>query len=143
MQRDLASAMLLGLCLGCASSPPSRLHTLGTPSGSGPIDFAVQNRTGAAVNNLYLASTQRVRAASRDAFTEGSPEQAALWGEDLLVGSGLEPAGKIKIQIPGPGQYDVRAVDRSGRWQHIEGLRLRSGGRYVLELEDGGWRTPH
>lgn len=142
MQRALASAVVLGLALGCASGPSSRLHTLGKPTGSGAIDFAVENRSEAAVNNLYMAPSAKVRAAGEAAFSEGTPEQAALWGEDLLVGSGLEAGGKLKLAVPGPGQYDVRAVDRDGRWQHVAGLRLQAGGRYVLEIEDAGWRSP-
>jgi hypothetical protein len=35
----------------------------------------------------------------------------------------------------------VRAVDRNRRYQHITGLRLGAGGRYILELNDGGWRV--
>jgi hypothetical protein len=38
------------------------------------------------------------------------------------------------------GRYDVLAVDPDGREQLIKGLRLKAGGRYALQLEDGGWQ---
>lgn len=140
MQRRHALFALAGLALGCGGGAPSRLHTLGKPSGKGDIDFAVENRTGAVVNNLYLTESARVRSAGRAAVEAGTPEQAALWGDDLLK-SGLEPGGKIPVRVPGPGKYDLRAVDRDGREQHVANLRLVAGGRYVLELEEGGWRS--
>lgn len=129
------------LALACGGGAPSRLHTLGKPTGSGEIDFQVENKSSAVVNNLYLAGTEQVRKAGRAALDPGTPEQAALWGQDLLK-SGLEAGGKVPVRIRGPGRYDVRAVDRDGREQHVANLRLAAGGRYVLELEEGGWRAP-
>lgn len=126
-------AFFFGLALfvvGCGSQ--STLHTLGIPKGKGPIDFAVENRTDSAVNNLYVAETSKVKASSGD----------AVWGQDLLIQSALEPNGKMAVEVPGPGRYDVRAVAKDGREQHVAGLRLAAGGRYVLELNDGGWRPP-
>ncbi|HMR74616.1 MAG TPA: hypothetical protein PKD61_05880 [Polyangiaceae bacterium] len=135
---------LLGLCvlvaLGCASGPSSKLRSLGAPSGSGPVSFEVDNRTQTIVNNLYLAESARVKAAGRKAFEAGSPEQVELWGNDLLR-SGLEIRGKVPVPISAPGRYDVRVVARDGeREQRVTGLRLEAGGRYVLELHEGGWR---
>jgi hypothetical protein len=40
-----------------------------------------------------------------------------------------------------PGRWDVRVVDRDQRYQHIAGLKVGAGGRYILELGDGGWRV--
>jgi len=142
MNRRIALGALLCLTFGCASGPASRLHSLGKPKGGGEIEFAVENRTGAVVNNLYMAPSAKVRAAGRAAFDDGSPEQTALWGDDRLPRSGLEPGGKLRVPISAPGRFDVRVLDRDGRWQHVAGLRLEAGGRYVLELEDAGWRAP-
>jgi hypothetical protein len=126
---------------GCAGGR-STLHTLGNPKGSGPISFEVENRTDQAVNNLYVAETAKVKAAGRQALESGTPEQAQLWGEDRLTQSALEPNGKMAVAIPEAGRYDVRAVAKNGEEQHIAGLKLVAGGRYVLELHDGGWRPP-
>lgn len=131
-----------GLALGCAAGVPSRLHTFGKASGHGEIRFEVENRTDAIVNNLYVAPSKKVNEAGEAAFRTSAPEQSALWGNDLLPGSGLEPRGKVNVAIESPGPYDVRARDRDGREQHISGLRLEAGGRYVLELGEGSWRTP-
>ena len=136
------SLVAAGFVLACAGGPPSRLHTLGKPSGDGAIRFAVENRTSAIVNNLYVAPSQKVQSAGEAAFQGDAAAQAALWGDDRLPGSGLEPKGKVEIAIPAPGTYDVRARDRDGREQHVAGMRLQAGGRYVLELEEGGWRMP-
>jgi hypothetical protein len=126
-------AFFFGLALfvfGCGSQ--STLHTLGIPKGKGPIEFAVENRSDSAVNNLYVAATSKV----------GSGTDDAVWGRDLLTQSALEPDGKMAVEVPGPGRYDVRAVAKDGREQHVAGLKLVAGGRYVLELNDGGWRPP-
>ena len=137
---------LAGLALFSAvacGAPQSTLHQLGAPSGSGPIDFQVENRTSAVINNLYVAKTSVVRAAPRKAFETGSTEQLQLWGDDQLVGSALGAGGKVRVVIAEPGRYDFRIVDRDAREQHVAGLQIKAGGRYVLELNDGGWRTPN
>jgi hypothetical protein len=133
---------LFALALFACGGSQSTLHTLGIPKGKGPIDFAVENRTDVAVNNLYMVETSKVSAAGRKALQPGTPEQAALWGQDLLIQSALEPTGKQAIPVTAPGRYDVRAVDKDGREQHVAGLKLAAGGRYVLELNEGGWRPP-
>jgi hypothetical protein len=137
-------AFIVGLALAataCGGSQ-STLHTLGIPKGKGPIQFEVENRTDSAVNNLYMVETAKVKAAGRKALESGTPEQAALWRDDLLTQSALEPKGKMALAVPGPGRYDVRAIAKDGREQHVAGLKLAAGGRYVLELNDGGWRPP-
>jgi hypothetical protein len=137
-------SLLLVLALtgaGCAGGAPSRLVTLGTPSGRGEIDFRVENRSASVVNNLYLVESSRVAAAPREALLPGALEQSGLWGDDLLR-SGLEVGGQLRVPVPAAGRYDVRVVDRNGREQHVAGLRLVAGGRYTLELEEGGWRAP-
>ncbi|MCC6901597.1 MAG: hypothetical protein IT377_21680 [Polyangiaceae bacterium] len=141
MRRRAVVFALLMLALGCGGGAPTRLHTLGKPSGKGEIELQVKNRSSAVVNALFLAESAKVASAPREALTPGTPEQAALWGQDLLK-SGLETGGKLRVAVSGPGRWDVRAVDREGREQHVAGLRLTAGGRYVLELEDGGWRAP-
>jgi predicted nucleic acid-binding Zn-ribbon protein len=133
----LASFTVLFMACG---GHASTLRQLGEPRGTA-IDFQVENRTDAVINNLYLARSADVRAAPRPAFDPGTAEQQQLWGEDLLVGSGLEAGGRMPLRIAAPGRYDIRIVDRDGREQHIAGLQIRAGGRYVLELNDGGWRA--
>lgn len=135
-------ALLLWIFIAGCAGGQSTLHTLGTPKGKGPIAFEVENRTDSAVNNLYVAETAKVKAARRKALESGTAEQAALWGQDQLTQSALEPNGKMAIPISLPGRYDVRAVAKNGEEQHIAGLKLAAGGRYVLELHDGGWRPP-
>jgi hypothetical protein len=137
-----AFAVLLALSAAGCGAPQSTLHQLGTPSGSGAIDFQVENRTGTVVNNLWLAKTSAVSAAPRAAFEAGTAEQQKLWGDDQLVGSALEAGGKVRVPVAEAGRYDVRIADRDAREQHIAGLKLAAGGRYVLELNDSGWRNP-
>lgn len=139
----LPALLALGLSVGsCASAPPSRLKSLKTPTGQGATALEVSNGTQTVVNNLFLTPTAKVNGADRKAFEAGSPEQAELWGRDLLVRSALEVGGVVRVPVPGPGQYDIRVVARDGqREQHVSRLRLEAGGQYVLELGDGGWRT--
>jgi len=108
-------------------------------SGSGAVDFSVKNASDAPVNSLFIAKTEKVNAAGQN-LDYNSPEGESLWGPDLLTHSGIGVGSSVAVDVP-PGTWDVRALDQHRRYQHITGLRLGAGGRYILELNDGGWRT--
>jgi len=135
---SLLFVVLLPLLAACGG-PNSRLVTVRTSSGSGAVDFSVKNTTDTSINALYIAKTERVDAAGQN-LDYDSPEGEALWGADLLTHSGIAPGHSVQLDIP-PGTWDVRALDTHRRYQHIAGLRLGAGGRYILELNDSGWRT--
>src|SRR5450432_2778506 len=54
----LVSLALWSVLAGCAG-PNSRLVTVRSGHGDGPVDFAVKNATSAPINALYLAKTER------------------------------------------------------------------------------------
>jgi hypothetical protein len=115
------------------------LVTTRAGNGSGALEFTVKNQSDAPINALYIAKTERVNAAGQN-LDYDSPQGEALWGSDLLTHSGVAAGHSVHVDIP-PGTWDVRVLDTHRRYQHITGLRLAAGGRYVLELKDGGWRT--
>lgn len=131
-------SLLFAVLPGCGGAN-SRLVTVRTSSGSGAVDFAVKNASDDPINALYIAKTEKVEAAGQNLEFD-SPQGEALWGADLLTHSGIGVGHSIQVDVP-PGTWDVRALDRHRRYQHITGLRLGAGGRYILELNDGGWRT--
>ena len=131
---------LLSFALSACGGANSRLVTVRPGTGAGALDFAVKNATGAPINALYLAKTERVTAAGQN-LDYDSPQGVQLWGPDLLTPSGIGPGERVKIDVPEPGTWDVRAPDRDSRYQHVTGLHLDAGGRYILELNDGGWRV--
>jgi len=131
-------SLLLALLPACAG-PNSRLVTVRAGDGSGAVDFAVKNATDVPINSLYIAKTERVDAAGQN-LDDDSPQGAELWGSDLLTHSAIGVGRRVQVDVP-PGTWDVRALDRGRRYQHITGLRIAAGGRYILELNDGGWRT--
>jgi hypothetical protein len=137
--RRCALLSLLFALLPACGGAGSRLVTVRASSGSGAVDFTVKNATDASINSLYLAKTERVTAAGQD-LDYNSPQGADLWGPDLLTHSGIGEGHSVQLDVP-PGTYDVRALDQHSRYQHVTGLRLGAGGRYILELNDGGWRT--
>lgn len=137
-RRRALLSLLFALIPACGG-PNSRLVTVRPSSGSGAVDFAVKNATDAPINALYIAKTERVDAAGQNLDDE-SPEGVALWGPDLLTHSAIGVGQRVQIDVP-PGTWDVRALDRGRRYQHVTGLRLGAGGRYILELNDGGWRS--
>ena len=137
--RRCALVSLLIAVLSACGGPTSRLVTVRTGSGSGALDFTVKNGTDTAINALYIAKTERVNAAGQN-LDDDAPEGAALWGADLLTHSGMGVGQSVQVDVP-PGTWDVRALDTHRRYQHITRLRLAAGGRYILELNDGGWRT--
>jgi hypothetical protein len=139
LARRCALLSLLFALLPACGGPNSRLVTVRTSSGSGAVDFTVKNATDAPINALYIAKTERVDAAGQN-LDDDSPQGVALWGPDLLTHSAIGVGQRVQLDVP-PGTWDVRALDRGRRYQHITGLRLGAGGRYILELNDGGWRT--
>jgi hypothetical protein len=130
-----ALPLALGAVSGCGGAP-TRLVTVKTGTGQGAIQLEVKNLTDVPINNLYLAKTESVP----EQIDNDSPEAQNLWGGDLLAGA-IGMGQRVPVVVPGPGRWDARAVDRDGRYQHVAGLKLEAGGRYILELNEGGWRV--
>jgi hypothetical protein len=128
------SALLIG-GLGCGGAP-SRLVTVKSGSGQGPIQFEVKNLTDVPINNLFLAKSERVG----PELDPNSPEGQGVWGADQLPNA-IARGDRVPVAVTEPGRWDVRVLDRDGRYQHVAGLKLEAGGRYILELNEGGWRT--
>jgi hypothetical protein len=130
-----------GVVTACGSSAASTLITVKSATGSGQVDFSVENATESVINNVYLAKSSRVRDAGGEANRPGSSAEAALWGPDLL-GNAIPVGQRVGIPVAGDGPWDLRAVDRDGRYQHIAELKIGPGGRYILKLGEGSWRVP-
>jgi hypothetical protein len=126
---------LASVAAGCGGAP-TRLVTVKTGTGQGAIQFEVKNLTSVPINNLYLAKSDTVP----QQLDDNSPEGQNIWGGDLLAGA-IGMGQRVPVMVAGPGRWDARAVDRDGRYQHVGGLKLEAGGRYILELNDGGWRV--
>jgi hypothetical protein len=131
----LALAFTLGAGTGCGGAP-TRLVTVKSGTGEGAIQLEVKNLTDVPINNLYLAKTETVPSQ----LDADSPEGQNIWGADLLTGA-ISTGTRVPVSVPGPGRWDARALDRDGRYQHVAGLKLEAGGRYILELNEGGWRV--
>lgn len=132
----------LVLSLGCSvalagcGGAPSRLVTVKSGGGQGPIELEVKNLTDVPINNFFLAKTEQVG----DQLNPDSPEGQSVWGADLLPNA-IARGARVAVPVSGPGRWNARALDRDGRYQHIAGLKLDAGGRYILELNEGGWRV--
>jgi hypothetical protein len=133
--------LLVGLLLvlGCGGTA-TRLVTVKSGTGSGPIDFSVKNLTDVPINTFYLAKTERVEASGKERVDPNSPEGDDLWGPDLS-GHAIPVGESQPIRVPSPGNWDARAVDRDGREQLVTRLKLAAGGKYILELYEGNWRV--
>ena len=133
---------MLGMAsvLGCGES--ARLIQLRSPGGAADarVRLSVLNNTGITIVGLYLAPTEHVQGAAEGHSRWGSEAEAETWGNDLLDRD-LAAGARMEVPISAPGRWDVRPIDEDGRYQHIAGLRLRPGGRYMLELNDGKWRA--
>lgn len=133
----LAASALPVAALGGCGGAPTRLVTVKAGGGEGAIQLEVKNLTDAPINNLYLAQTDRVS----PQLDPDSPEGQAVWGADLLSGA-IAPGTRVPVPVAGSGRWDCRVLDRDGRYQHVAALKLEAGGRYILELNEGGWRAP-
>jgi len=133
--------MLAFLVAVSCGGPGTRLVTVRAGGADGGrIDFSVKNLSDVPINTFYLAKSDAVDKAGGPALDPNSPDGADVWGPDLLGGAVL--VGKSEpVAVPGPGSWEARAVDRDGREQLVTGLKLQAGGRYVLELYEGGWRN--
>jgi hypothetical protein len=136
---------LLGLALLCASvgpalvacgGAPTRLVTVKSGTGEGAIQLEVKNLSEAPINNLYLAKSDQVS----PELDWDSPEGEKVWGPDLLTGA-IGQGTRVPVAVPAPGRWDCRVQDKDGRYQHVAALKLEAGGRYILELNEGGWRV--
>lgn len=126
----------VSLCGAGCGGAPSRLVTVKSGTGDGPILLEVKNLTDVPINNLYLAKTSTVP----QQLDDDSPEGQNVWGADLLTGA-IARGTRVPVQVKEPGRWDARALDKDGRYQHVAGLKLEGGGRYILELNEGGWRV--
>jgi len=129
----LAAAVLV---LGGCGGAPSRLVTVRSGAGAGPVELEVKNLTSVGINNFYLVKTERIP----EQLDNTAPDSESIWGPDLLTGA-IAVGSRVPVPVPEPGRWDAKATDRDGRFQHIAGLKLSAGGRYILELNDGGWRV--
>ena len=126
--------------LACGGGPSTRLKTVKSPTGDGDLELRVLNASDAGVNNLYIADTKKVSGSNWARMEPGSPDEAKLWGNDLLSAA-IAPGEEAPLDGIAPGRWDFRIVDRDGREQHITGVKLGAGGKYVLELYESGWRV--
>lgn len=129
------SASLVLPLTGCGGAP-TRLVTVRAGQGQGAVQLEVKNLTDAPINNLYLAPSDQVGSQ----LDPDSPEGQKVWGPDLLT-SAIPTGARVPVAVVGPGRWDARALDRDGRYQHVAALKLEAGGRYILELNEGGWRV--
>jgi hypothetical protein len=128
------------LSTACGSTTSSTLVTVKAPTGNGPVDFSVENQTDVPINTIYLAETSRVGDADHAASQPGSTAEVEVWGADRLEHA-LPVGERVRLSVPEPGLWDLRALDRDGRYQHIAALKLGPGGRYILRLGEGNWRV--
>jgi hypothetical protein len=131
----LTALLVLSAGMGCGGAP-TRLVTVKSGSGEGAIQLEVKNLTDVPINSLFLAKSEEV-SAQLDA---DSPEGQKVWGADLL-NAAIPMGQRVPVSVAGPGRWDCRALDRDGRYQHVAALKLEAGGRYILELQEGGWRV--
>jgi hypothetical protein len=132
----LGALLFVALGLACGTGPNTRLVTVRAGTGSGDVEFEVANATDVPINSMYFAQTAKVSTELKF----DSPQGSAAWGGDVLTHA-IPVGTRVKVPVPEPGVWDVRAVDRDGRYQHITALKLQPGGRFILELHDGSWRV--
>jgi hypothetical protein len=135
--RALAVSTIAVWLMGCGAS--TTLVTVHSATGKGAIALEVENDAGVALNNLYLAQTDVVRRADPSHLEPGSSEEARVWGDDLLDRGALPEGSRMQVPVQSPGRWDIRALDRNGRYQHIQGLKLGAGGKYLMKLGTDTW----
>src|SRR5689334_17328 len=123
----LAACLSASLGLGCGTGPNTRLVTVRPGGGTGSVEFEVKNDCDVPINSIFFQQTALVKTQLKF----DSPEGSHVWGSDVL-NHAIPPGIRMKVDVPEPGVWDVRASDRDGRYQHITGLKLNAGGRFIL-----------
>lgn len=135
----LYAGRFVGLVLGlvaCGGGSLSVLHSKGKPSGEGAAELAVKNSSGEGIEKLYVAKTEAVDRAHEAGNSPGSAADEALWGDDQLGNAGIPDGRTFKSLHLAADHYDVLLVAHDHREQLVKHLDLKSGGRYVLEVND-------
>jgi hypothetical protein len=129
-----ARIALVALALvACGGGTLSVLHSQGKPSGAGGAELAIKNSSGKHIERLYVAKTEAVDKAHS---SPGSDADEALWGDDQLGNVGIAEGTSFKGLQLAPDHYDVLLVAHDHQEQLVKHLDLKSGGRYVLEVND-------
>jgi hypothetical protein len=132
------SLLVLGCLLvsGCGGGALSVLHSRGKPTGDGAAELAVKNASGESIEKLYVAKTEAVDQARETGASPGSAADTALWGDDQLGNAGIAAGSTWKALHLAEARYDLLLVAHDHREQLVKHLDLKSGGRYVLEVND-------
>jgi hypothetical protein len=124
---------LVALGLVACGGSLSVLHSKGKPSGEGAAELAIKNSSGEGIEKLYVAKTAAVDNAHA---SPGSGADEALWGDDQLGNAGILDGSTFKALHLAADHYDLLLVAHDHREQLVKHLDLKSGGRYVLEVND-------
>src|SRR5882672_23897 len=125
----------LGL-VACGGGSLSVLHAKGKPSGEGAAELAIKNSSGVGIEKLYVAKTEAGDKAREAGASPGSGADEALWGDDQLGNAGISEGTTFKGLHLAADHYDILLVANDHREQLVKHLDLKSGGRYVLEVND-------
>ncbi len=134
--RTAATALALLLLAGCGGGTLSVLHSRGKPTGDGDAEVAIKNSSGNSIEKLYVAKTEAVDHAREAGASPGSSADEALWGDDQLGNAGIPEGSTWKGLHLGAARYDLLLVAHDHREQLVKHVDLKSGGRYVLEVND-------
>jgi len=124
---------LVALGLVACGGAVSVLHSKGKPSGEGAAELAVKNSSGESIEKLYVAKAAVVDNAHA---SPGSGADEALWGDDQLGNAGIAEGSTFKALHLAADHYDILLVAHDHREQLVKHLDLKSGGRYVLEVNN-------
>lgn len=112
------------------------LHSKGKPTGDGAAELALKNSSGSGIDKVYVAKTEAVDQAHESGVSPGSGADEQLWGDDQLGNAGILEGRTWKALHLAEGRYDVLLVAHDHREQLVKHLDLKSGGRYLLEVND-------
>lgn len=123
-----ALGVMLSLgCVGAGSAPAQGQgqYAVATsaPTGHGPATLLIANNSNEAIYYIHM-----------------SPSSQSTWGPDLLGEQVLQRGQSFTLSNIGPGQWDLRIVDRSQNYMEWRGAYLEAGGNYNVNVPSTGWR---
>ncbi len=121
--QGLGILLFIALLLSACGATGGALQPNGTPTGSGPAEFTVQNSSSESIHYIYMS------AASQDS-----------WGPDQLgEGVTLNAGQNFTVRNIPAGVYDIRVEDASRNSKEWRGETLDAGGKYTLDVGSDGW----
>lgn len=121
----LLMAAAVGMCISSCGGNDEDYTTIGTSGESGSAGFAVLNKLGSTIEELYI-----------------SDSSTSNWGEDLLATSSLDDGVQLDVAFSGAPLkstiFDMAIIMTDGKEYQFKSIDISAMQVIELQMTDGG-----